>query len=134
VVLFWATWSPRSAEALADAQQLHADKGVLVAAVNVDTAAPDGPTPSALAQMTQDVDFPVLVDRGLALFEQWGVVAVPSLALVDGDGRVVHVLDGYAPGQRTAFLRAAAAGTWEGAGACISASGGSAVGRPHRAN
>ncbi|HSH70094.1 MAG TPA: hypothetical protein VK997_09255, partial [Deferrisomatales bacterium] len=56
----------------------------------------------------RDTQFPVFIDRGLELYQQWGVVAVPSAALVDGTGRVVRTLDGYAPGQRGAFLQAAA--------------------------
>ena len=122
VVLFWATWSPRSAEALADLQQLHIGSGMSVAAVNVDTEAGDGELVSAVERATRDIQFPVFIDRGLELYEKWGVVAVPSVALVDGTGRVVRTLDGYAPGQRRTFLQqaAAAAGTVSGDGVSAS--------------
>ncbi len=119
VVLFWATWSPRSAEALADLQQLYARSGAAVAAVNVDTG--DGELVAAVEKAARDTQFPVFMDRGLELYQQWGVVAVPSMALVDGAGHVVSTLDGYAPGQRSAFLQeAAAAGAVSGD--CVSAS------------
>ena len=108
VVLFWATWSPRSADALADLQELYAGSGMPVVAVNVDSGSPDGELVAEVARATRTTQFPVVIDRGLNLSGQWGVVAVPSVALVDGAGRVLRTLDGYPPAQRQKFLQEAA--------------------------
>lgn len=121
VVVFWATWSPRSEEALADLQQLHELEGVPVAAINVDTEGSDRGTADAVtrAYLKQGARFPLFIDHGLELYERWGVIAVPSMALVNGDGRVMAVLDGYPPGERSAFLQRAVAAA-EQTGACYS--------------
>jgi len=122
VVLFWATWSPRSAEALADLQQIYSGSGVSVAAINVDTEAENGELVAAVERAAQGTQFPVFIDRGLELYQEWGVVAVPSVALVDGTGRVVRTLDGYAPGQRRTFLQEVSAAAGVVTGECVSAS------------
>jgi tetratricopeptide (TPR) repeat protein len=43
---------------------------------------------------------PVLVDRGLKLFHAYGVVTIPSTAVVDGNGRLAYFLFGYSHEQR----------------------------------
>lgn len=123
VVVFWSTWSPRSVEALADLQRLYAASGLQVAAINVDAEGQDARSLARVRQVVteQGARFPVFIDRGLRLYGQWGVVAVPSFALVDGEGRVSAVLDGYPPGQRQEFLRQAAAATASAAGGGYSA-------------
>jgi peroxiredoxin len=101
LVLFWATWSPRSAEALADFQDLYARHGpqtLTVVAVNVDgqeaTAERNQSVRSAVERSA--VQYPVLIDEALAVFDELGVVAVPSIVLIDASSRVVALLDGYA--------------------------------------
>ena len=71
-----------------------------------------------MALATRDARFPVFIDRDLQLYERWGVVAVPSVALVGADGRVLRTLDGYAPGLRNSFLGEAAAAGTPGNGEC----------------
>ncbi len=101
LVVFWAVWSPRSAEALADFQELYekyASRGLQVIGVNVEHQEWE---PGAEGEIRAFLDalgitFPVVVDRTLEVFNAYGVIAVPSTALADGSGRIVALLEGYA--------------------------------------
>src|SRR5262249_18733867 len=90
-VLFWARWSDRSVEELKRLDAASPDlaaHGVTVAAVNVDRVEPDAADTTTLrAQIDAlQVRVPVFVDRGLELFHTYGVVTVPSTAVVDERG------------------------------------------------
>lgn len=110
LVLFWATWSPRSLAALADFEGLHRDygaHGLRVVAVNVEgekTTAQDEARVSAAAAAA-GVSYAVALDRELAVYAAWGVGAVPSAVLVDGAGKVLETLDGYPPNLRRQLAR-----------------------------
>ncbi len=101
LVVFWAIWSPRSAEALADFQELYekyASRGLQVIGVNVEHQEWE---PGAEGEIRAFLDalgiaFPVVVDRTLEVFNAYGVIAVPSTVLADGSGRIVALLEGYA--------------------------------------
>ncbi len=100
LVVFWATWSPRSLEMLQDlkdVQTRYGTEGIQVYAVNVDG---QNITPIVHKQVKQVVDdlaltFPVIIDQDLELFYSYGVIAVPSLALVDGQGSLTYGPSGY---------------------------------------
>ncbi|MEW6487841.1 MAG: TlpA disulfide reductase family protein [Thermodesulfobacteriota bacterium] len=101
LVIFWAAWNPRSAEILADVQKLvaeHGSQGLAVIAVNVehqeDLAAEELATVRQAAGAL-GLTFPVVLDRGLAVFGEYGVVAVPSTLRADGQGKIVELLEGY---------------------------------------
>jgi thioredoxin-like negative regulator of GroEL len=105
VLLFWATWSDRSLEELQRLSAAAAEidgRGVVFAAVNVDRQmAADADLAGVRRQVSSlGVRMPVFVDDGLELFNQYGVVTVPSTALVDGDGRLAYFLYGYSHEQR----------------------------------
>lgn len=103
LVLFWATWSPRSLQALSDLEVLHrefAPLGLRVVAVNVEgekISAQDAARVTAAAQAS-GVTYSVALDRDLSLYADWGVGAVPSAALVDAKGTILEAFDGYPPG------------------------------------
>lgn len=108
VVLFWATWSPRSAEALADFQRLYGDLGptrLSVVAVNVEHEQWDSADADQVGAFAREIgaSFPLAVDPGLAAFRAYRFTAVPSLVLLDAKGRVVEVLQGYPSIQRHEF-------------------------------
>jgi Tfp pilus assembly protein PilF/thiol-disulfide isomerase/thioredoxin len=100
LILFWASWSPRSLELLRDMKDVagqYEDKGFRVIAVNVDG---QDPSPMVLQEITRttvelDLPFPVVVDEGLKIFYAYGVIAVPSLALIDGSGELRYGPSGY---------------------------------------
>jgi thioredoxin-like negative regulator of GroEL len=113
VVLFWAGWSQRSIEELqrldAAAQEMAAH-GMAIAAVNVDRQTLDDAETTELRNRVDrlGVRIPVLVDRGLKLFHDYGVVTIPSTALVDGNGRLAYFLFGYSNEQREELFDAMA--------------------------
>jgi len=110
VVIFWATWSDNALPAL---RRLATYKAPIVAgdlgvvSVNVEAQAPTIEEQARVEHLVtgEHLPFPVIVDRGLTRFHRFGVVAVPSSVLLDGDGRVVELLIGYPLVGRDTFFR-----------------------------
>jgi len=99
-VVFWSTWSPRSTEVLEDFREYHrlfADKGLRILAVNIDGENLDYRRKAEVlaAAAEGDFPFPVLLDDHLEAFVAYGVMAHPSVVLVDGEGRISYTLGGY---------------------------------------
>ena len=100
IVLFWSTWSPRSRPALEDTQKLlndYADKGFKVLTVNVngiDISHQDRQDMKAM-QDELGLTLPVAVDEGLVTYNAFGVVATPSTAVLDPDGKIVFEAASY---------------------------------------
>ncbi len=108
VVVFWATWSPRSAEALADFQKLYEayrDRGLQVIGVNVEHQEWEPGAEAEVERFVREhgIGFPVVIDRDLAVFNAYGVIAVPSLLLADAQGEIRELLEGYAHTTRDDF-------------------------------
>lgn len=104
-VVFWASWNPRSAEILADLQKVyaeHAKDGLAVIAVNAERQELEPGDLERIRGMAQQAGaaFPVAVDRGLAVYNEYGVVALPSMVLADAGGKVVELTQGYATAAR----------------------------------
>lgn len=101
-VLFWSTWSPRSAEMLEDFKRhaaAYAAKGLKIVAINID-GENLGPAQRAAIReylAARDLPFPVLLDEGLRTFAAWGVMAHPTEVVLDAGGRIAYVLPGYPP-------------------------------------
>ena len=105
VVLFWAGWSERSIEELQRLDAAASDMtshGVAVAAVSVDRYDVDDAEMKQLRDRVErlHVHVPVFADRGLELFHAYGVVTVPSTAVVDANGMLAFFLFGYSHEQR----------------------------------
>lgn len=100
LVVFFATWSPRSTPALEDAEKLYqqyADKGFRVLAVNVNrlSLGPDDRRQIDELRESLKLTVPIVVDAGLETYNAFGVVATPSTALVDAEGKMVHESASY---------------------------------------
>ena len=100
IVLFWATWSPRSRPALEDAQKLlaeHGEKGLKVLAVNVNRVDINHKDRQEIQDMKSELGLtmPLAVDEGLAAYSGFGVVATPSTAVLDKDGKIVFEAASY---------------------------------------
>ena len=99
-VVFWSTWSAKSGAVLARMQQLYdryRDRGFAVIAVNADEQHITDQTINGLKETVDrlKLSYPVLLDPGLAAFNDFGVIALPSTVVVDA-GRVVrYELSGY---------------------------------------
>ena len=91
VVIFWANWSDHSAAVLERVERLYRKykkEKLGVLAVNVEK---QQLTPEDLSEIKKSVarlgvTFPVLIDEGLRVFREYGVVAVPSTVVLDKEG------------------------------------------------
>ncbi|MHB8763953.1 MAG: TlpA disulfide reductase family protein [Deferrisomatales bacterium] len=109
VVVFWATWSPRSASVLSDMQifyRKHGGGALQVVAVNVEHETWD---PSDAPRLREYLDgegvaYPVVVDTDLAVFAGLGLNTVPSSVLLDAEGVIVELLPSYPDHLRVEFL------------------------------
>lgn len=102
-VVFWATWSPRSAAMLDDLEVLLKDRGaqgLSVLAVNVDHEVLSPEDLAAIQALAARWSFPVLLDEGLTAYYAYGVVATPSLALLDEKGTLRYARASYSSSAR----------------------------------
>ena len=111
VILFWAGWSPRSIDAMHTLESLRAEvaaRGVGLAAVNVEH---EHLTAEALAALRPTVaglkvGFPILIDDRLKLFRAYGVISVPSTAVVTRDGKLAGFVAGFSASSREKIIDA----------------------------
>jgi peroxiredoxin len=100
LLFFWATWSQRSLielEDLAKIQEQYGDKGLSILAVNVENQAMDSEDLSQIKSVMEEkgANFTVVVDKGLKTYNEWGVIATPTTAIVDRDGNVIFDMSSY---------------------------------------
>ncbi|HUU46163.1 MAG TPA: tetratricopeptide repeat protein [Acidobacteriota bacterium] len=100
IVAFWATWSERSLEILEDLKALvadHPDGSIRIFAVNVENQTISADMRKLIEHTVTELDlpFPVLIDDELALFFEYGVIAVPSAAIMDSTGVLRFAPSGY---------------------------------------
>jgi len=100
IVLFWALWSPRSREQLVDlvaAYDTLKARGVEVVAVSVDGEELSGPEVAEIRRLRDEhrIPFALLLDPGLKFFYGYGVIAIPSSAVVNLQNQLVYSLAGY---------------------------------------
>ncbi len=100
IVVFWATWSDRSIAELKDVQKLFGEygkQGLSAVAVNVDHEHMTAEDEKAVREKAAGlgIAFPVLFDPGLDIYRGYGVVAVPSTAILGGEGVIRNAFNGY---------------------------------------
>jgi len=100
ILVFFATWSGRSLEELRDIQKLVPElepKGLKVIAVNVDHEHMTDEDFKAVRGKAAEMklSFPVVFDPGLDTYRGYGVVAVPSTAILGEGGVIRHAVNGY---------------------------------------
>ena len=100
MIVFWSTWSRNSKKALAGAQKLYAaykDKGLSVVAVNANglQISPDEITAINDIIANLGLEYPILLDQGLAVFHDYGVIALPSTVILDPERIIRYELSGY---------------------------------------
>jgi thiol-disulfide isomerase/thioredoxin len=97
VVLFWATWSPRSQEALSLWQgflDTYAQHPLTVITINADNqrmTAEDVEKVKAYI-VANDITLPVAIDSGLTFFGELGVMVNPTALFFEPDGTLVYKL------------------------------------------
>ncbi len=100
ILVFWATWNPNSAPQLEDVQRLvdaFGDKGLKAVGVNAEGAeAPPGLETLVKTFLEEHkIGFPVVLDKELAEYNGWGVVALPATAFLDRERKVVYEFSGH---------------------------------------
>jgi len=100
MIIFWSTWNKRSEKVLASAQKLYAEyknKGLGVVAVNADSLQISPAEINKIkAVITKlGIEYPVLPDRGLSVFHEFGVIALPSTVIVNPDRTILYELSGF---------------------------------------
>ncbi len=100
IVFFWATWSPRSLLQLEETKDLISDynkDSIQVIAVNVDQPELSSKELADIEEFVKEMNlpFPVIIDKGLEIFYTYGVIAVPSTAIIDNTGILRFAPSGY---------------------------------------
>lgn len=94
VLVYWATWNPRSAPALATWEKYaeeYRDQPVTVVAINADHQMMDASKLKLVQSYIEEhkVGLPVYVDAGLELYNEIGVVVLPTTLFFHSDGKLV---------------------------------------------
>ncbi len=95
LVNFWATWCPPCRAELPELEKVYnrfSGRGLVVASVNVDRR----PEPARRFVRMQKLTLPFYRISESAL-RALGVRSIPTSVLVDGEGRVVRVYQGFGP-------------------------------------
>jgi peroxiredoxin len=100
VLVFWSTWSAKSEKILKRMQQLHEkykDQGLSIIAVNVDDQQISAETLAEIRTISDKlkISFPMMVDHGLVVFHDYGVIALPTTVIMDKDRMIKDELSGY---------------------------------------
>lgn len=99
LLLFWATWSPQSLKALKAILAKAPQSGISwnVLAVNVDRREWNPSLKAKIEAKAREVGYkgPVLIDSGLVLFDQLGLVSVPTVVASNLSGDVDELLSGW---------------------------------------
>ena len=100
VVVFWGTWSPRSAKALELWQRFgdqYAQYGVQVITVNADHQHMEADDIEKVRQYLadHDISLPVIVDSELEFFNEIGVIVLPTSLFFKPDGTLDYKYPGF---------------------------------------
>jgi peroxiredoxin len=89
IIAFWSTWCSRCEEELVFLRDTVGKRDdVVVLLVNQDS---EKTVPLARILQVKErlgIEFPILIDEGLALWENFGINALPTSVVVDGNGNV----------------------------------------------
>lgn len=99
---FWASWCAPCRVEMPHLNRLHdkyRDAGFSFLGVNVD----DDPAKAAAEAAKLGIRFPVLLDQIKAVSKLYGLAAMPTTVLIDRDGQVRHVHQGYRNGVEVTY-------------------------------
>lgn len=100
VIVFWSTWSENSGAELERLEQLyrkHKDEGLVVIGISVENQTISSSDIAGIKKMARNLklSFPILLDKGLTTFYNYGVVAVPSTVVADKSWTILFDLAAY---------------------------------------
>ncbi len=109
LLIFWQTTTKNSARALETLQQKYPDwqqKGLQVLAISVEKqniSDEDVKTIKAVVDRLK-LSFPLFIDRGLNVFDKFGVIALPTMVLVDDKMVIQKEMSGFPLAGSQVFL------------------------------
>lgn len=100
VVLFWATWSPRSKSALEvweDYSKEYGDQPLTVITVNADNQRMNAEDLKRIDEYIEEnnVRLPVIIDTNLNLFNEVGIIVNPTTLFLKNDGTLIYKLSSF---------------------------------------
>ncbi len=101
IIDFWATWCKPCSKALDMLQKLYAqyaDSGLQVLAITVDS--PDKISRIKSLVSSKEWSFPILLDPEKEVKILYKVMALPTLFVVDQEGKIVYTHVGYNPREK----------------------------------
>jgi tetratricopeptide (TPR) repeat protein len=101
MLVFWATWSPRSVKELVDLQEMYdsyKEKGIDIVAVNVEDEEITKEDIEKIKSVVKEnkISFNVIIDDRLSTFYSYGAVAIPSSAIIKKGGEILKDYASYA--------------------------------------
>jgi peroxiredoxin len=99
---FWATWCAPCKQEMPHLNRLHdkyRDTGFVLLGINVD----DDPAKAAADAAKLGIRFPVLLDGAKTVSRLYGLAAMPTTVVIDRDGQVRHVHQGYRNGLENVY-------------------------------
>lgn len=102
---FWATWCGPCKLEMPHLETLytdHKDKGFVVVSVSIDDARDKSQIKPAI--MSKKLTFPVIHDQDTSIVSQYNPTkTLPYTVIIDREGRIAQVHQGYTPGDETAL-------------------------------
>lgn len=99
VIDFWASWCKPCVDAMPKMNYLHEkykDKGVKVIGINVDS--PRNQSKVRPLVRSLNINYPILMDSNEELIAEFNVSVLPTLFILDAQGKLVYTHEGFAPG------------------------------------
>jgi thiol-disulfide isomerase/thioredoxin len=96
---FWATWCKPCVRAIPKLNVLadkYKDKGVNFIGINIDT--PRNVSKVKPFSQSKGINYPVLLDTNNELMAELHVTMVPTLLFVNDKNKIVHIHQGFLPG------------------------------------
>jgi tetratricopeptide (TPR) repeat protein len=98
IIVFWSTWSSKSAAALKrfeEFQRKYGEKGIQVIGINTENQHISGEDIEKVKKTVAEmgISFPVLFDRELKTFHDYSCIALPSTVVLS-EGKIVYELPG----------------------------------------
>lgn len=96
---FWATWCKPCNKAIPELNKIYLkykDKGVNLIGINCD--GPRSVAKVAPLCKTLQIEYPILLDMNTELMNGLNLSAYPSLLILNSQGKIVWIHEGYVPG------------------------------------
>lgn len=96
---FWATWCQPCVKSIPELIKInneYREKGVQLIGVNT-----DGPRNLSKVEPfvnSMGINYPIIMDTDQDLMREFGVAAMPTLLIINGEGEIVFAHEGYRPG------------------------------------